>query len=119
MEGALPVCLQRLSNWDNARLEEMTAYVRAVRGIRCCITRKLRKGLHSNSLRQDNCSTPWVRELHAGEPESVPPCILALSVCSFLFGVPEVRGQHCYCGKFFGYGCGSKEGMNGNLVINR
>ena len=39
-------------------------------------------------------------------------------VCSFLFCVPEVLGQRCYCGKLFSYGCSSKEGMNGNLVLN-
>lgn len=115
VEDALPVYVQRLSNWDNTRPEEVTTYVQVVREILYFITRKFMKSLHSNFLRQDNYNTPWVRELHIGEPELIPPFPLALSVCSFLFYVSEVLGQHHYCGKFF---CSSKEGMNGNRVIN-
>lgn len=51
MEDALPVSVQRLNNWDGARAEEMTAYIRVVRGILCFITRIFMKGLHSDSLR--------------------------------------------------------------------
>lgn len=51
MEDALPVYVQRLSNWDNTRPEEMTTYVQVVREILYFITRKFMKSLHSNFLR--------------------------------------------------------------------
>lgn len=95
------------------------ACAQVVHGVLCFMTRRLsRGGLHSCSLRQDSCRTPWVRELHMGEPEFVPPLLLTLAICSFLIYVPEVLGQHCYCGKFFWCSCSSKEGVDGNLVIS-
>lgn len=95
------------------------ACAQVVHGVLCFMTRKLRRGgLCSHSLRQDSCSTPWVRELHVGEPEFVPSFLLTLAICSFLLYVPEVLGQHWYCGKFFWCSCSSEEGMDGNLVIS-
>lgn len=43
----------------------------------------------------------WVRELHSGEPDFIPSFVLALSVWWFLVYVPEILGQHCYCGKLW------------------